>query len=67
MERLFRIVTREAQPATSYELPEDAYEQLAETKIVSCPVCHSSLASLHHKCEPGYCYWAELAQEEKAA
>ena len=64
MERLFRS---EAQPVASYELPEDAYEQLATTKSVSCPICHSSLASLHHRCEVGYCYWQEMLEEEKAA
>jgi hypothetical protein len=46
-----------------YDLPENAYEQLAETKSVSCPVCHSSRAQRFHKCEPGYCYWAEQADE----
>jgi hypothetical protein len=49
-----------------YDLPENAYEQLAETKEPSCPVCGSSKAQRQHKCEPGYCYWQAMATDEAA-
>jgi hypothetical protein len=66
MERIFaeafEVVERFSR-SHLYDLPENAYERLAETKEPSCPVCGSSKAQRVHRCEEGYCYWAEQADE----
>jgi hypothetical protein len=62
-----QVVERAERSHQPYELPVDAYEVLAETKSVSCPICHSSRAQRFHKCEPGYCYWQAMSEIEEAA
>jgi hypothetical protein len=66
MERIFaeafEVVERSSR-SHLYDLPENAYEQLAETKEPSCPVCGSNRTRPNFRCEQGYCYWVEMAQE----